>query len=144
MGSMIAFAVKEPVIALPLALLSHYILDALPHYGLRTWAERRRHIVLFCCVIALDVILSVALLAFLFLSAPWYVVTAGFLAFAPDTMWLYRYLVKGKLGKNPIGHIGRFAAFHKRIQKREFSLGLYVEIPIMVIFFASIHNSIYV
>lgn len=137
---MVAVAVKEPLIALPLALLSHYLLDMLPHYGLPTWAERRRHILLFTCVITFDVIFSLALFAFLLLHAPWYVFAAGFLAFAPDIMWLYRYLIKGKLGGLPVGHIGRFASFHKRIQKREFSLGLFVEAPLMVVLFILVQN----
>jgi hypothetical protein len=139
-GSIVAVAVKQPVIALPLALASHYALDALPHYGLPTWADRRRHAVLFCIVITLDIIFSLALFAFLAISAPWYVVAAGFLAYSPDLMWVYRYLIKGKFGSIPFVQSGKFTQFHKRIQKREFYLGLYVEVPLMVVLFLSVRN----
>ncbi|MFZ1324307.1 MAG: hypothetical protein WAQ57_04090 [Candidatus Saccharimonadales bacterium] len=32
-GAGIALAVRQPLLALPLALASHFVLDALPHYG---------------------------------------------------------------------------------------------------------------
>jgi hypothetical protein len=32
-GAIIALAISQPLIALPLAFVSHFVLDALPHYG---------------------------------------------------------------------------------------------------------------
>jgi hypothetical protein len=32
-GSLIATTISEPAIALPLALASHFLMDAIPHYG---------------------------------------------------------------------------------------------------------------
>ena len=32
-GAVIAFTVKKPLLALPLAVLSHFVLDSIPHFG---------------------------------------------------------------------------------------------------------------
>jgi hypothetical protein len=39
MGSVVVAAVGNPVLGVPLALASHFLLDALPHFGVHTIAH---------------------------------------------------------------------------------------------------------
>jgi hypothetical protein len=140
-GSVLAAVIKQPVIALPLALASHFVLDAMPHFGLNTWEERIKYIRIFLGTTVLDIILGFSIFIFLFaVHAPWYVIVAGALAYSPDLMWVYRYAIKEKFGSFAHEHKGRLAKFHKGIQKREFSLGLFVEVPLITALFLSLKS----
>lgn len=87
-------AVVEPVIALPLAIVSHFVLDAIPHYGDGTGtqqpASKRLQL-----AIKVDALLVILLLVAILLWRPthWPVMLGGaILAMSPDLMWLPAYL----------------------------------------------------
>jgi hypothetical protein len=40
-GAILVAAIKNPVVALPLALASHFVLDYLPHFGDKTGLTKR-------------------------------------------------------------------------------------------------------
>jgi hypothetical protein len=123
-GALVAVAVKQPAWALLLALLAHFVVDAIPHWRYGVTGTLRK------IIMRADLILSLTLLAVLALvltTPAWLVVACGLLCMAPDAMWLPEILQ----GKPPVIHkstfIGYLRLFHRKVQWKEFSEGLYVE-----------------
>jgi hypothetical protein len=122
-GAVIVALIDKPLIALPLAFASHFVLDALPHFG---WKERDQK---FLYILAADMGFAASILisiAFLQLPQwPW-LIAGGIVASSPDLMWLYYlvYELKGQKKK-----LGPFAAFHSKIQWGERTWGILLEIP---------------
>lgn len=124
-GALIGSSITAPELALPLAFISHFILDVLPHYGDDTisWASRRKKLIvgLDTAFAALFLLLIVALQ-----PAHWPFMFAGaLLAMSPDLMWLPNY-VRALRGteKRAANFIMRI---HKRMQWGERPWGLIVE-----------------
>jgi hypothetical protein len=132
-GAGIALLVQQPALALPLAFLSHFVLDALPHYGIRgdegypALFKLRRTVVM----VVFDII-GVAILTALLWGQAWYVFAAAVLAVSPDTIWLYRYFGFERFGKKP-PKPGPITRFHQNIQWGERLWGVYVEVPFTII-----------
>ena len=129
---MIALAVKQPVLAVPLAFASHFVLDAIPHFGIHEddHVKRNSHW-LFRTVISIDTVLAVAMIITIPLLANetvgWWIILLGMLAgIAPDTIWIYRFirLMRNKL----VRPYGRVAKFHQNIQWSEQPWGLNIEV----------------
>lgn len=131
-GAVIALAVKRPELAVPLAFISHFVLDATPHFGIHEDDVLKRNVHwLFRCVMTCDVILAVA--AFIILpivghhTVAWgWIVASMAAAFLPDLVWIFRYLeeIRTKISRPH----GRYARFHQYIQWSETPVGLIVEI----------------
>lgn len=104
-------------LALPLALASHFILDALPHFGFANSEEQIKHIRSFKIVIAIDILLTALSSIWLLKSghATWLLV--GLVAYSPDIVWIYRFIVEEKFGKIPPTKGNWFIQFHNNIQK---------------------------
>lgn len=126
-GSVIAKFLPLPI-AVPLAFVSHFILDSLPHFGVKQFEDRQRHKKLFFSVLALDIALSIALAVWLIRSGHIRWLIVGLIAFSPDTVWIYRFIVQEKFGKLPPKKGGRFVEFHSGIQKLERIWGGGVEV----------------
>lgn len=131
-GAVIALAVKQPVLAVPLAFVSHFVLDAIPHFGIHEddHGKRNSHW-LFRTVISIDTVLAVTMLITIPLLASetisWWVILLGMLAgIAPDSIWIYRFIrnMRNKL----VRPYGRVAKFHQDIQWSEKPWGLSVEV----------------
>lgn len=129
-GAAIALAVREPGLALPLALASHFVLDAIPHIGLDEYGGHRKKKKLFHKILRADASLLALFLLFLLASGvSWLVFACVFLAGAPDFVWAYRYVVQEKLGKakeHPKNPLNRF---HSKIQWSQTLHGAFLEIP---------------
>ena len=121
-GAFIATIIRQPLLAIPLSFLSHFVCDALPHLGLKMkfgdkamfrWLAIDGTLVVFFAVslIMLNVENS-ALLA-----------VCGFAAMSPDLFWLYH----GLKGRSPESY-GPFTRFHAAIQKYESVPGLAVDV----------------
>lgn len=118
-GGVIGAVLPQPLIALPLAFLSHFILDMLPHYGdhpddhLQTTRTIHR-------VILVDTMLGVIFFAMLLVWQPthWPVImAAGALAQVPDVVWLPNYIrVRKGVKQKTYNSLMRF---HKYIQWAE-------------------------
>jgi hypothetical protein len=127
-GALVAAAIQEPAIALPAALLSHFVIDSLPHWNYWVPGQKRfRHWVMY-----LDFTLSLVLLAFLssLVSevAWWQVLAGGLLAILPDMMW-FPYLILGKnTPADTDSWLHRLRRFHLRIQWSETSHGIFYEL----------------
>lgn len=133
-GAIIAIAIKQPVLALPLALLSHYVLDALPHfgYGGKGFGEAFRHPQTF-----VEVCFSgVAFVVMLWLLWPfgWIGYAGALVAISPDLVWPYRYFLYERYGKAPRPN-GPLTHFHEKIQWAERPWGILIEIPLTIILF---------
>ncbi len=125
-GAVIGLTLPVPI-ALPLALVSHYVLDGIPHYGSAALDNNKR---LFNVTLAIDAALCVVLVMVLAISSPanWlWAAIAAFLATAPDLMWIPTYLRRQNDKALP-EYKGWWIQLHKKIQWYERPNGLYVEL----------------
>ncbi len=131
-GAVIAAAVQRPLLVIPLAFISHFMLDILPHFGVRhkNDTERNAH-PMFKTVLAIDL----ALVALLLIGLPlvmhqavnWWIVLVGMLtAWIPDTVWIHHFLHdrKGIERTAPVW----LTRFHQKIQWFERPLGIIAEV----------------
>ena len=130
-GAIIAVAVQKPELAIPLAFISHFVLDALPHFGrvADNVFERNKN-KLFRTVVSIDTVLSLSLLVLLpFLlhnKVDWWVTFVCILAaVCPDFVWVYRFF--GEIKSRNYKKIGWFSRFHKWIQWGERPWGIILE-----------------
>ena len=127
-----AAGLQQPLLVIPLAFVSHFFLDMIPHFGIHEHdATQRNKSIAFCFMLAIDIVLAVTLLAFLptllHHAIKWWVVLIGMLAaWLPDAIWIRHFVhdIRGKVGYRK----GRFAAFHQKIQWFERPPGLVVEL----------------
>jgi F0F1-type ATP synthase assembly protein I len=128
-GAIIALVVGEPLAALPLAFLSHFVLDTLPHYGEREAEDEYTRSRLSWSIVIIDAALGVSFAVWL-LANQYFLLLAGALAaFLPDVVWMYR-LVRYKL-TDYMKPRNRFSRFHERIQ-REYEWGVLIELVYLV------------
>lgn len=120
-GVAIAAVIQQPIVAPAAALLSHFVLDSLPHFGnhptITPWKKP------FLVYLVFDALLSLSALGLgllLFPELAWLVFICASLAFAPDWLWPLHFL----MGKN-----NWFFDFHKRIQWGERPWGYWIEAP---------------
>lgn len=137
-GSAIALGVPQPVIALPLALASHFILDALPHFGYhrKGYQEIFRHKLTYVAT-AIDCI-GVGILLAAVATKSWMICITALVAAAPDVEWLYRYAFYERKGYDPPA--SRLWKFHDGIQWCERPWGLLVEIIFFIVGFITINR----
>jgi len=114
-GAIIGIVIGEPVVAIPLAIVSHFICDMIPHYGGGTPEAVELKSALFNWLLILDVVLCGALVGVLITVRPDHWLLAAICAFAaasPDFLSLPSYL-RVKRGLPP-----------KRDVIREFTVGI--------------------
>lgn len=126
-GAIIGLTIDQPVIAVPVAVGSHYALDAIPHFGVRIpqeeWLTTKR----FKILILIDALLCFILVLFLALSKPQHWITAivcAFAAAAPDFWSIKRFRKFNERTSYSPGKIARFAS---KIQWYEKPPGAIVE-----------------
>jgi hypothetical protein len=125
-GAVIGITIGQPLIAIPAAVLSHFVLDSIPHHG-RDKAESAGK--LFVVVLVLDAIACLALVAILAYGQPRHWLLAAFCAFlatAPDFMWVNRFRRARKHQSQPAR--AGLLRFHKGIQWFEHPIGWVVEV----------------
>lgn len=127
-GALIATAVASPVFAIPLALASHFVLDALPHYGdtnKSSWLNRN-----FKYILGVDLFLASLFLGAIVLMQPtsWLLLAiCGVVAVSPDILWLPYFLADLKHEQKEHSRLARFL---KWIQWGERPWGIYLEIAV--------------
>lgn len=100
-GAIIGLVIGEPILAIPLAFVSHFICDALPHFGSQDPNDGRIKTKGFRNYLILDASLCFLLVAILFMIQPsnWLLAAiCAFLAASPDFGWINRF-IKAKSGK---------------------------------------------
>ncbi|MDB5166756.1 MAG: hypothetical protein JWM37_828 [Candidatus Saccharibacteria bacterium] len=125
-GAVIGLSLPAPV-AIPLAFVSHFVLDAIPHQGSEAMVPKNK---IFTVTLIVDAILCVLLVLVLGLTSTdnWFIPSlCAFLGTSPDLMWLnnYRQMKQGK----PQPHTDNWLLrFHSWIQWYERPLGLITEV----------------
>jgi hypothetical protein len=111
-GAAIGLIVGNPVIAIPAALLSHFVCDSIPHFGTNdrtiNWLRSRT----FKTYLLIDALLCFILVIVLFTSHPANWLTAAICAFAaasPDFFWIPKFLAARKGMNKKENAFGRFA-----------------------------------
>jgi hypothetical protein len=137
-GSILAKFLPLPI-AIPLAFLSHFVLDSLPHFGIPDFdfdATKKKHKKLWGTVLILDMLLTVALSIWLIASGhlTWWLV--GLVAYSPDLIWVYQFIVHKRI----VTQQNRLTRFHSGIQKYERIWGGAVEVVYGLLLFIVIRR----
>ncbi len=127
-GALIGTAIHNPWLAVPLALLSHFVLDILPHFGLgpNTKLGSRK----FLWILGVDLTIASSILLLLLFggaSDPVLLTTCGAVAALPDSIWGYYFYFEFVAKKPKVKT--RFVNMLSNIQWAEFPAGMVVEIP---------------
>ncbi len=155
-GAVIALAVKKPELAIPLAFLSHFVLDAIPHYNPPNvqrkfftnfsdgWAKKLAF-PSFRAIFAGDMLLLLLVISLIPLAhpldiSPWTIFFSMLAAISPDFIggrfFIYRIL---KIPKKP-NKISWFTGLHHWFQWMERPWGIFVEIAWFFLMLLLIHN----
>lgn len=124
-GTLIALTVKEPALAVPLALASHFIIDALPHWGDPDMSKSPRKRFYSYAKVELLGITGIILLLLTGVYGWNLVLLCSIVAILPDIEWPIRYLAYARLGERPPQTVT--AKWHKKIQRFERPWGGYIE-----------------
>lgn len=127
-GTVIGLAVGQPIIALPAAFLSHFLCDALPHYGSSKPPEKVLKTSGFRNYLATDAGLCGLIVLTLAVTRPEHWLLAAFCAFAaasPDFLWINKY-VKLRSGREWRPNL--FSRFAGRIQWFQRPIGAVFEV----------------
>lgn len=130
-GIIIAKFVPLPL-AIPLAFLSHFVLDALPHYGIEFHKRDDSKFWRIFCVV--DFFAAWSLAAICIALGRYDMLICGLIAASPDFVWVSRFLKhKSFVMKD---HEHWFSKFHARIQF-ERPWGVYIEVPLAALLFCT-------
>lgn len=130
-GSTIALAIRQPVYALPLAFMSHFVLDSIPHFGFRASgfkvAFRQRIFYLFEFFDLIGLIIILATINFSVILP----LLGALCAIAPDFEWAVRYFFFERKDKEGPKRT-KLTKFHQYIQWGERPWGAFVEIGVFI------------
>lgn len=124
-GAIIGLTISNPVVAVAVAFLSHFVLDAIPHFGVNEDFYTTKP---FRIMLVVDTLLCVLLVAVLFRyhHTNWFIPSlTAFAATSPD-LWSIRRFYYARIHRlyTP-GYIARFAS---KIQWFERPIGAVVEL----------------
>lgn len=122
-GALIGAVVQDPIIALPAALLSHFIVDSLPHFGKISHKTKA-----FSFMLRADMFLSAIFLLSIVIFKPEHwplLLGCAVLATCPDLMWLPGFIREVK--DHPPKPNNLIMKFHGIIQF-ELTWGYWIEL----------------
>lgn len=120
-GEAIALAVKRTIIAVPLAFLSHFVVDAIPHFGNVPFYTPGNPV--FPFIVVADVLLAIAsvfIVCHYAKNKTWHIVACSIAAALPDAFWAL-YYAQGEPSS-------WFYNFHQNIQWCEQPFGIITEL----------------
>lgn len=126
-GAAIGLAVHQPLLAVPLALLSHFVLDGLPHFASKRMQPGSKA---FLYYLAADAGACAAIVLCLAILQPHYWLLAAvcaFVATSPDFMWINQFLA-ASAGKKPKKITWLPMKIHSSVQWYQKEPGLFVEL----------------
>lgn len=123
-GALIGASISHPLLAIPIALGSHIVLDALPHFGGNISHTSRN----FKVYLALDAALAASVLFLIMAAQPtnWLLmISCGVVAASPDLLWIPFWIdeLQGKARR----HANRLNRFLSWIQWGERPWGWIIE-----------------
>ena len=127
-GTLIGLTIGEPLIAVPVAFVSHYVCDAIPHYGSSLTGDKELKSRLFRQLLYADAFLCVGFVAVLAVLRPthwWLAAVCAFVAAAPDLASFNRYR---RIISHKAWRPGKYFAFASGIQWFERPIGAVVEV----------------
>lgn len=138
-GALIAVYVQKPVLAIPLAFTAHFLMDAIPHFGVHIGDEIKRNTSkLWRLVLLADLLLAAILLvsvpSFFGDSLTWTIFFSMLACASPDVVWGWRLI--HELRHKTILPRNLFSRFHTRIQWSETQAGLVVEFIVSIALFS--------
>jgi len=127
-GTLIGLTVAEPAVAVPIAFVSHYVCDMVPHYDLSLPTKQKIRSKQFNFLLLLDIVLCLLLVLILSADKPanWILAAVcAFAAAAPDffSFGQYRNTLRSKRWQG-----NRYTRFAKDIQWFERPIGGLVEV----------------
>ena len=129
-GGLIARFLPLPI-ALPLALASHFALDALPHYGIPQ-ADRDRS-KLWKVFFTVDALAAFGIAVYAVAEHHYAMFLGGLIAVLPDFLWVARVV---KTRSFDLSHHGNwFTRWHAKIQIFERPWGIWIELPLAATLF---------
>lgn len=132
-GVGIAVVFKNPLLVIPMAFASHFILDIMPHFGLAVGSKNRGTILLRTAIIDASLVAFAVILTSV--NYPIWYILAGLTAMSPDFAWIYRFTIEEKFGRLDPKPSNTFNTWHYSIQKLEFTWGFLIEIIVAVTLF---------
>ena len=133
-GAAIAVTLSgNPVLAVVIAPFSHFLLDALPHFGDDEMDLKGRK---FFKILVFDACLAVVttlIIAFAWSENFLLVVACAFLAASPDLMWIYYEYINKPLKTKHL-----LPKFHHEIQRFATPKGAFVEVVWYLVFFVGL------
>jgi len=136
-GSIIGITAKEPTLALSLAFASHFVMDALPHFGYegnKGYGEALKHRLSYQVGI-ISALTTTGVIAFLIINAQWLALVTGLVAASPDLVGIYNYRKYERFGTEASQFIKLFhIKFHRTIQQYERPWGIYIELAVFLLF----------
>lgn len=117
-GALIGLTVSNPVLALPLAFLSHFVCDLIPHYDPPGDESQRISTKSFARSLVWQAALCGLIVLLIGLTRPqnWLsAVICAFLATSPDLFWIPKFIHAQKTGKT-LPNTNWFWRFHVWIQ----------------------------
>lgn len=132
-GAVIAITLqKYPAVAIAIAPFSHFLLDAIPHFGTNGDVRSKKFFRILFIDCTLAVVSTLAVAWFHADIAP-LVVACAFLAASPDLMWIYYEYINKPLKKKHL-----VPRFHSWIQWSQTGPGIIVEAIWFVFFFGGL------
>lgn len=123
-GSIIGAVLPLPV-AIPLAFASHFVMDAIPHYGIDH--TKRNHSRVYKLIVYSDTFIALSYAVAAAFLGKWNMQLCGWIAWSPDLVWVMYYLKSD--GNLQIIPNNWFMKFHAGIQ-REYPWGIIVDLAV--------------
>lgn len=117
-GAIVGLAVANPLLAIPLAFVSHFALDAIPHFDPPGNADKRIATHDFRKQLLLDALCCGALVLALFLTGVQNWLNAAICAFAaasPDLFWIPKF-IRAQKGQKQLPLRNPFLVLHSKVQ----------------------------
>lgn len=127
-GAIIGLVAGNPLVAVPGAFVSHFVCDALPHYGSAEPAKKVVKTDGFRNYLLVEAAVCGLLVLVLALTQPahwWLAAICAFIAASPDFFWINKYRVM-RAGRT--WHPNAFSRFARDIQWFQRPIGAVVEV----------------
>lgn len=129
-GALIGKFLPWPI-ALPLAFVSHFALDSLPHYGIEH--VKRDKSKAWKIIYLVDFVLAWGLAVLAIRWGRYDMFICGLVSCSPDFFWVLRVVKTHSF--NLSANKSRFTKWHAKIQHYERPWGIYLELPLAAILF---------
>jgi len=139
-GAIVGLSIQQPLLAIPLAFLSHFALDALPHYGYGPGSLAEGFKYKLTWVMEAVNIVALPVLAWLLWGAGLLPYVAGIAAISPDLVWIHRYFWYERKGLEP--PIGWLTKHHLRLQWCERYWGIVIEYLFLMLLVVIVWRSV--